>query len=116
VPGDPFYQSAAWRALRDAALVRSERRCEVPGCGSSKGLIVDHVVSRRRGGADAMENLRVLCRAHDNQVKEGRRGARANGGALVVRGCANDGRPVDPRHPWNKSGRGVAPLSTDGRG
>jgi hypothetical protein len=73
----------------------------VPGC-PRPGRIVDHIVSRRRGGANHPSNLRHLCAVHDNAVKEGADGQRRSGGELVVKGCDVRGRPIDPAHPWNR--------------
>lgn len=98
---DPYYLSPAWKRLRAAALERDGHRCVVPGCGAP-AVVVDHVVSRRAGGADALPNLRSLCRAHDQQVKERPDGTRKNGGRLRVVGCDASGRPRDPGHWWNR--------------
>jgi hypothetical protein len=48
---------------------------------------------------DRLDNLRTLCRAHDSQVKEQRRGSsssRMNDGAFRIKGCDADGWPYDP--------------------
>jgi len=99
---DPFYHSPAWRRLRAAALRRDGRRCAVPGCGA-RATHVDHVVSRRRGGADALHNLRSLCAHHDAALKELPSGKRRRDGKAIVRGCRSDGTPIDPSHWWNRS-------------
>ncbi len=103
MPSNPFYQSAAWKALRSAALKRDRYRCTVPGCSSTHRLTVDHIVSRPKGATgltaqDVLSNLRVLCADHDNQAKEGADGQRRGDGRMVVRGCDADGWPLDPRH------------------
>jgi hypothetical protein len=98
MPGDKFYSSLEWKALRKAALKRDRGRCTAPGC-IAKATHVDHIVSRRNGGLDIMENVRSLCRAHDNMVKESAAGVRARGG--VFKGCDVLGMPLDPRHPWH---------------
>lgn len=95
MPGNPFYRSAAWRALSAIVKRRSGGRCEVRGC-ARPGEVVDHIVSRRAGGADHPSNLRHLCRDHDNQIKEGADGVRRSSGRLTVRGCDADGWPLDP--------------------
>jgi 5-methylcytosine-specific restriction enzyme A len=97
---DPFYRTAMWQVLRNAALARDRHRCVVPGCGA-KATHVDHVLSRRRGGADALHNLRSLCATHDAQVKERPDGKRGRDGKLTVSGCDASGWPIDPNHPWN---------------
>ncbi|WP_307139874.1 HNH endonuclease [Pseudoroseomonas cervicalis] len=100
MPGDPFYRSPFWRALRASALKRDGHRCTTPGCGSTKRLTVDHIVSRRAGGADTLPNLITRCQDCDNQVKE-QAGARRGQGLPRARGCDASGRPLDPLHPWN---------------
>lgn len=98
---DPFYRSKEWRLLRASALVRDGGRCTVKGCGA-RATHVDHIVSRRKGGLDALPNLRSLCATHDNQAKEDAQGNRRRGGKMVVVGCDADGWPLDPSHEWNR--------------
>jgi len=102
---DPYYHSTAWRKLRRVALERDGGKCVVKGCGAD-AVVVDHILSRRLGGADTLHNLRCLCRLHDNQIKEQENGGRRSGGKPVVRACDAQGMPLDPTHPWNR-GRGV---------
>lgn len=66
---DPFYGTPEWRALRLACLQRDRFRCAIPGC-EVRASVADHLVSRRDGGIDRLDNLRSLCRTHDNQLKE----------------------------------------------
>lgn len=72
---DPFYWSLEWKALRSQCLARDGHTCTMPGCGRM-AKVADHIVSRRDGGADTLENLRSLCREHDNRFKEGPTGVR----------------------------------------
>ena len=97
---DPYYLSASWRAVCEAARRRSRGLCEIAGCGEP-GQVFDHVVSRKRGGPDHPNNVRHLCRLHDNQVKEDAHGLRRSGGKVTVTGTDASGRPRDPNHPWN---------------
>jgi len=79
---DPFYLSPEWRgkgALRQRVLDRDGHQCV--SCGE-RATIVDHIVSRRNGGADAMHNLRSLCRRCDNRIKERADGTRGKGGSM----------------------------------
>lgn len=99
---DPFYLSKVWRRLREARLRIDHHTCVVPGC-DARATVVDHIVSRRAGGADVLSNLRSLCREHDDQVRERPDGKRANQGKLIVRGCDAHGNPLDPLSPWYKS-------------
>lgn len=78
---DVRYRTTDWKALRRAILERDGYRCAAPGC-TVRAVVVDHKVSPRNGGTDDPSNLRSLCRAHDNQVKEDVAGVRRNGGQL----------------------------------
>jgi len=74
----PFYGTQAWKRLRTAVLMRDQYRCTARDCstpdrGIGGRLIVDHVVERRKGGADHPSNLRTLCPDCDNR-RHGRRG------------------------------------------
>jgi 5-methylcytosine-specific restriction endonuclease McrA len=93
VPNDPFYHSAQWRHLRARALDRDGHTCTVKGC-RDKATHVDHIKRRKDGGADALHNLRSLCKLHDGQVKEMANGKRANGGKFKIIGCGPDGWPL----------------------
>ncbi len=112
MPGNPFYQSSFWKALRKACLERDRYRCAVPGC-RNRAAFADHFPAPHPRGAtgptpaDALTNLRSLCPEHDAQVKEGRDGSRRNGGAFTVRGCDADGMPIDPSHPWARTRAGM---------
>jgi 5-methylcytosine-specific restriction protein A len=99
MPNDPYYRTKEWQRLRIAALARDKHTCVVKGC-NERASIVDHIVSRRRGGKDSLSNLRSLCRSHDNQTKEFK-GKRRND-SFKVKGATPDGRPLDPSHPWNQ--------------
>jgi hypothetical protein len=57
--------------VRRAVWTRDEGRCQWPLdpggiCGSTLRLELDHVVPRARGGPSTIENLRVLCRFHND--------------------------------------------------
>ncbi|MGH6836941.1 MAG: HNH endonuclease [Methylocella sp.] len=88
---DPYYGTPGWRALRRAALARDGGICVTPGCGRP-ATIVDHIKSRRAGGADTLGNVRSFCSVCDNKVKEDHCGNRRNGGIVSVTGI--DGWPV----------------------
>jgi 5-methylcytosine-specific restriction endonuclease McrA len=95
-----FYATAEWQSLRTRVLCRDRYMCTTPGCGSTRRLTVDHIVSRRAGGADVPANLRTLCGSCDASIKEGADGRRRGGGVPRARGCGLDGLPLDPDHPW----------------
>lgn len=83
MPGDSFYSSPEWRALRLQALRRARYCCEV--CGASvraKGASrVDHIKPRREHPqlALVLGNLRVKCATCDNRgaVWKGEKNQRA---------------------------------------
>ena len=55
------YSRRAWRKLRIAVFERDNYRCTV--CGRfGQRLECDHMVPVQRGGTDAMDNLRTICR------------------------------------------------------
>jgi 5-methylcytosine-specific restriction protein A len=65
---------------------------------------VTRLYSAEPCAVDRIDLLRSICRTHDNQTKEIRRGSseRRSGGKFTVMGCDANGRPLDPEHPWNK--------------
>lgn len=71
MPGDAFYQSPEWRALRKLALKRDHYRCVL--CGASLLKLgrsrVDHILPRRARPdlALVLANLRSLCSLCDNR-------------------------------------------------
>jgi 5-methylcytosine-specific restriction endonuclease McrA len=83
---DPFYRSREWQAL--ARVIKAQRgyRCEEPTCradmsGNPRGLIADHVVERKDGGADFDPlNIRLLCIACHNRKTAGARTERHSKG------------------------------------
>lgn len=78
MPGTPSVAArprAIRVSLRRALMRRAKGQCEYsdPGtgrrCASRHGLEIDHIVRFRDGGTNDIENLRVLCRNH-NQGRE----------------------------------------------
>lgn len=65
-------------------------------------MVADHIKTRQpvpfACEQDRLDNLRTLCLSHDAQVKETRRGQsyRKQGGTFKVKGCDEDGWPLDP--------------------
>jgi hypothetical protein len=97
---NPYYKTAHWHALQDACRRRAHGRCEVPGC-QQLGRVADHIETRPPVPypceQDRLDNLRWICRSHDAQVKEQRRGgARKAGGKFRVKGSDAQGWPLDP--------------------
>lgn len=64
---DPFYESSAWRSLVREIKRQRGYRCEVATCrkdcsGTPRGLIGDHIVERKDGGADFDPlNVMLMC-------------------------------------------------------
>jgi 5-methylcytosine-specific restriction endonuclease McrA len=90
---DPFYRTETWRRLR-AACLRRDPVCTTPGCGAP-ATEADHITPRAKGGADALWNLRGLCKPCHGQ--------RRRGGEPRARGCDESGQPRDPGHWWNNA-------------
>lgn len=104
MPGERFYKLKEWKKLRARVLARDGGLCTVPGCGR-EAKVVDHIHPRPKGvdkltDLDREENLRSLCRVHDNQVKEAGDGKR-RADVFGVSGGDARGWPRDPMHPWN---------------
>jgi 5-methylcytosine-specific restriction endonuclease McrA len=102
MPGDPFYLSPAWRALRSRVLKAAGWRCawcraSVHKPGAAR---VDHIRPRRDFPDLALvqSNLRVLC--HDCDGKR-----HAEKGGKVHLGADASGWPTSPGHPWNRAPR-----------
>lgn len=106
MPNAAFYKTPIWRSLRTQRLILDGYRCTVPGC-NAPAKVVDHRISRPDvpylTDLDRIDNLRSLCRKHDNQTKEqpGKK-TRGNGGKHTVDGVDATGMPLDPNHPWHK--------------
>lgn len=48
-----------WRVIRERVIAR-DQCCQA--CGQSEGKMhVDHIIPKRLGGSDLMENLQLLC-------------------------------------------------------
>lgn len=102
---DPYYRTKEWLALRAACLKRDGYRCAVPGC-VIRASHADHIVSRKKGGADHLSNLRSYCQPHHSTKT-----AQADGGfgrpaqpvKLAAKGCDASGTPRDPNHPWHRA-------------
>lgn len=95
-----YYDTPHWKALKRACRARDAGRCVVPGC-SMPGVVCDHKIAREPvpypTAADVLANVRMLCRVHDNQVKERRRGEPdRRGGSFRIIGCDVEGWPRDP--------------------
>jgi 5-methylcytosine-specific restriction endonuclease McrA len=111
MPCEPFYSSAAWRALRARAVRAAGGRCElcsadVRAKGASR---VDHRIPRDKAPEMALKlsNLRVLCASCDNR-RHAEKGRPLDAGP-DVRDTDAHGNPTSPDHPWNRSRRKPKP-------
>ncbi len=57
-------------ALRDAVMIRDQGRCQFVGaggrkCNSRHNLQIDHIQPVAKGGRTELENVRILCAAHN---------------------------------------------------
>jgi hypothetical protein len=57
--------------LRRAILFRHRHRCAVPGCDTSRGLEIHHIVHWEDGGDTATRNLIALCHRHHTTHHQG---------------------------------------------
>lgn len=108
MPNSVFYRKAFWRKLRAQRLRQDNYRCTVEGC-NQPAAIVEHTVTRPNTpdpcAVDRIDLLRSLCKLHDNQTKEkiAGRPERRGGGEYKVVGVDQTGKPLDPKHPWNRA-------------
>ena len=78
-----------YRVQRDRVLKRDGYSCQI--CGTDEGeMHVDHVIPRKAGGDNSMDNLRVLCKSCNL-----RKGA-LNDGVFLARTATP---PVFSSHP-----------------
>lgn len=102
MPGDPFYTSTEWRAFR-AGYLAAHPWCCVPGC-PKKATQVDHVKSRRSGGAPLEpSNCQPFCWSHHSQktARRDRPSMAQSRQEIIAGGCDASGRPLAPGHHWN---------------
>ena len=63
----------SWTQLRRRALQRTGGRCEAPLCVTPQDRVaVHHIVPLAEGGANRLDNLRVLCHRHHVEAHTGR--------------------------------------------
>lgn len=95
------YNTEQWRRLRRMVIAQNALEhggvCQI--CGKlmmSDEVQVDHVVPLAQGGEPfAMDNLRAVCaECNSRKATEDRTGR--------VKGCDENGWPVDGKHEWNK--------------
>lgn len=66
------YGGPEWSSLRRQVLIRDAWQCRQCGkiCEDGGDAQVDHIVAKRAGGADSLDNLQTLCRrCHGKKTK-----------------------------------------------
>ena len=104
MPDDPFYKSYDWIVFR-RKILQKYRYCRIPGC-TQEATHVDHIVSRRAGGAPFDPwNVQLLCRSHhaEKSARFDVLSRKKSDMPVRVRGCDERGNSLDPLHPWNQA-------------
>jgi len=71
---DPYYLTPEWEALRRQVLKRDNYLCSFCGvkCLGKKrnkpSPHVDHIIPRKEGGKDTLDNLRVACHSCHSRI------------------------------------------------
>lgn len=107
-----FYDSPEWHKMRGKVL-RAFPWCQAVGC-TEPSKRVDHIKTMREGGAPLEPaNLQALCvRCHNSKTARndggfGNRRKSLKGTVSIATDRA--GRPLDPKHHWNRDkGKGIA--------
>lgn len=97
-----FYDSAVWKKARRLQLSKQPlcKHCSMAG-KIVAATEVDHIVRMSEGGAALdPDNLQSLCHSC-HSIKTGRE---KHGLKVIVKGCDENGMPLDPNHPWNQGG------------
>ncbi len=96
-----FYNSKAWKTRRKQKLT-ADPHCE--HCKPRKitrATEVDHKKAINAGGDPlAWDNLQSLC--HECHSRKTLYIERLGRDRIPVRGCTEDGKPLDPEHWWNR--------------
>ena len=81
--------------LRRLAAEPMCRDCDAKGI-LTPSTVPDHIIPLSQGGSDDDGNIRCLCEpCHKIRTAE-------QFGQRVVHGTDENGRPLDPDHPWNR--------------
>jgi 5-methylcytosine-specific restriction endonuclease McrA len=100
-PWRAWYKTREWEEIRQAAFLRDLYTCQmcgrVVGVHKKRELTCDHI-RPHRGDRDLffdLSNVQTLDKACHDGAKQ-RQEARG-----YLQGCDENGRPIDPAHPWN---------------
>ena len=97
--GKRLYNSRAWRRARGMQLALHPR-CQL--CRRRKATQVDHIKPVASGGHPFdPRNLQSVCAPCHSRKTAGQDGGFGNRMGRI-KGCAVDGSPLDPMHPWFK--------------
>jgi len=55
-------------ALKMEVYMRDKGKCTYPNCNSQRFLEYDHINPIAMGGKTSLQNLRLLCRAHNQRA------------------------------------------------
>jgi 5-methylcytosine-specific restriction endonuclease McrA len=102
-----LYNHPAWQPLRKAVFLRDGYVCQWPGCGKpliGKGNAPDAPVAHHKRDHKGdlklfldKQNIMATCKeCHDGAIQ------RATHRGYIA-GHDENGRPIDPDHPWNRS-------------
>jgi 5-methylcytosine-specific restriction endonuclease McrA len=62
---NPAYQNRVYRKNRQLVLAAAGGKCCWPGC-QRPATTTDHIIPLAKGGSDALDNLRPMCRHHNS--------------------------------------------------
>ncbi len=69
---NPNYQLSVANSGKWTRVYRDRGgKCEIPGCGFDDVLEIHHIISKKNGGSDDIENLLVLCPNHHTMLHHG---------------------------------------------
>lgn len=101
-----LYGTRAWRrrALRQLEIEPLCLLCRAQG-RIEPATVADHIVDHKGDLRAFWEGeLQSLCEYHHNSKTRRDDAARKSGRRQYMKGCDEHGRPLDPAHPWRRSG------------
>jgi 5-methylcytosine-specific restriction protein A len=95
-----FYDLSVWKKARRIQLADEPlcRLCTAAG-RTVRATDVDHIIPIALGGAELdPDNFRSLCRSCHSAVTA----RQLNKTDKPMKGCNDEGQPIDPAHPWHQ--------------